>query len=151
MAIPTYNWLQAFNSYQHIPDILFVGILPDHVVQQAALPTVERQVLIHRKTIEHINERRITGSSLAKATFKHLSTVVTSPEYMYVRLDANRITLACIKTFDRAPVMVVIKLVPGIRSATGLDELWVSSAYPRSLRELRSMLKQGKLHIVMSV
>jgi hypothetical protein len=51
-------------------------------------------------------------------------------------------------TIDQAPIMVVVKLVPGIRSTSGVDELWVSSAYPRFPRELRSMIKHGKLHKV---
>jgi hypothetical protein len=66
MELPIYDWTQAFSSWQDIPEITLVGLLPHYVAKQVGLPTMERKVLIHRKTVEHIHERRVGSSRLAQ-------------------------------------------------------------------------------------
>jgi hypothetical protein len=46
-------------------------------------------------------------------------------------------------------LLVVLKLVPGTRAKTGMDEWWISTAYPLGKRKFRQLQSSGNLaHLV---
>lgn len=151
MTYPLYDWRDAFHGWQTMPPVTMVGVLPDALAAQVALPTSERRILVHQHTIQHIHDRRSASLKRITLALRGLPETVTMPDYIGCTRDIDgRTSVLCIKTIDPAmePVLVAIKWVPAHRAAAAQDELLVSTAYPAHFRYLKKLIARGIVHAV---
>jgi hypothetical protein len=105
-----------------------LGALPEPVVATLEIGSPVRSVFMHAATVEHVRGGRGDDAAFVLAYAAH---AIHRPHY--VGRDprhSNRFDLVHAVEEQERALLVAVKLVTAVASRSGLDELWVSTAYP---------------------
>lgn len=130
---------QSVGRLLHLSGVEVVGVLPDSVADLIDLPVGARTVRLHPGAVSHIVKSR--GARDADFVFGHLHAAIHQPQ-MIGREARDVRKLRLVHRVEGATrwLHVSLKFVAAIDSKSGIDELWVSTAYPmgRSIRLIRN-------------
>ena len=138
-------------AYLGIADIV-VCILSDELVVQLGVSTSARSVILSRASQRHIVARRgIARSGDAQLAADRVHEALANLRFRPLppRRAGTFELVGYVESAQRW-LLVVMKLVPGDRAKTGVDEWWISTAYPFGQQTLRRSQSQGKLAPLMS-
>lgn len=133
-------------AYLGIADIV-VYILPDELLVQLGVSTIARSVVLSRASQRHIvAQRRIASSGDAQLAADRVHEAFADLRFQRLpQRRADTFELVGYVESARRWLLVVLKLVPGDRATTGVDEWWICTAYPFGQQKLRRSRSQGKL------
>ena len=138
--------LAARAAYVGTADIV-VYMCSDELVLQLGVCTSARSVVLSRTSQRHIVERRkIARSGDAQLAADRVHEAFAGLQFQ--RLPQRRAdTFELIGYVESAGrwLLVVLKLVPAARAKTGMDEWWISSAYPLGRQKFRRLQSSGNL------
>ena len=133
-------------AYLGVADIV-VCILSEELVSQLAVSTSARSVVLSRISQRHIVERRgIARSGDAQLAADRVHEAFAGLRFQRLpQRRADTFELVGYVESSGRWLLVVLKLVPGARARTGMDEWWISTAYPLGQQKFRRLQSSGKL------
>ena len=141
----------AHAAFLAIADIV-VYMFSDDLVQQLGVYTSARAVILSRASQRHIVHRRgIAHSGDAQLAADRVHEAFA--DLRFQRMPQRRAdTFELVGYVGSASrwLLVVLKLVPGVRAGSGKDEWWVSTAYPLGTRKFRQLQSSGNLAPILS-
>lgn len=127
-------------------NIEIVGELPIRVARQLGIAKGSRVVRLGPDGIAHIRERRQRAPDDARLVLRTLRRGMLGPVYCGADLADPRRALIVEQVSSRPLwVCISLKFVAAGASDSGVDEIWVNTAYPIGMTSLTRLLKQGKL------
>ncbi len=147
IAAASQQWQRtARAAYLGIADIV-VYMFSDELVLQLGVSTSARSVVLSRISQRHIVERRgIARSGDAQLAADRVHEAFAGLRFQ--RLPQRRAdTFELVDYVESAGrwLLVVLKLVPSARAKTGMDEWWISTAYPLGQKKFRRLQSSGNL------
>lgn len=136
----------ALRPVAGVEELQVVGAVHDRVLDQLGILTSARSVWLHPDVVHRIERQRMWGSRDAEFVLTHMTRTILRPGWAGLEQRGSRrgSTVHLVRAHARA-LCVVLKLVTGPRSLSGLDEVWVSAAYPLGLRSLTRLQRRGRL------
>ena len=126
-----------------VADIQVVGALSERIAALLGLSTGARSVWMHQDTVGHVVTRRDRD---AEFVLEHLPGAILRPQFVGIEFcDADRVRLVHRLEKHDCYVHVAIKLVVAAEAGSGIDELWVSTAYKMGARSLTRLRKKTTL------
>ena len=150
----------ALRPVAGVEELQVVGAVHDRVLDQLEILTSARSVWLHPDVVHRMG-RRGAGARDMEFVLAHMARTILRPRWVGRDAraadaagdagDAGRVHL--VGTVEGATegngsarhLCVTVKLVEGERSMSGLDEVWVSSAYPMGARSLTRLERRGRL------
>ena len=127
-------------AYWGIADIV-VCMLSDALVLQLGVSTSARSVVLSRVSQRHIvAQRAIVRSGDAQLAADRVHEAFA--DLRFQRLSQRRADTFELVGYVRSAkrwLLVEVKLVPGSRAKTGVDEWWISTAYPLGREKIRRL------------
>lgn len=138
----------ALRPVAGVEELQVVGAVHDRVLDQLAILTSARSVWLHPDVVHRLQRQRATGARDAEFVLAHMTRTILRPGWAGLErrptVRARGDILHLVSAHARA-LCVTLKLVTGPRSLSGLDEIWVSSAFPLGLRSLTRLQRRGRL------
>ena len=125
----------------------FMGDISDDFATLLKLNSTARRVMMSAASQRHAIERRAISSSLdAELVAAHIAAALANVRYIVQPRRDERVyeLVGDIPPTDRR-LLVALKLVTGATSASGTDELWIRTAHPLGMKNLRRRLAKGTL------
>lgn len=128
---------------------LLAGALHDAVAKMLGLAASVRAVWLHASVVDHIYAQRGADRDDAEFVLAHLPAAISRPHYCGPDpRDRVRFDLVHLPDGAERAIFVALKLVAAAKSASGADELWVSTAHPLPADFLRRKRYRESLRAV---
>ena len=143
----------ALRPVAGVEELQVVGAVHDRVLDQLEILTSARSVWLHPDVVHRMG-RRGAGARDVEFVLAHMARTILRPRWVgrdeRPARAAERVHLVgpIEGTTEGAParhLCVTVKLVEGDRSMSGLDEVWVSAAFPLGARSLARLERRGRL------
>jgi hypothetical protein len=142
----------ALRPVAGVEELQVVGAVHDRVLDQLEILTSARSVWLHPDVVHRIGGQRAFAAADAEFVLAHMARTILRPRL--VGRDprpgrAEHVHLVGVHGNadgeGERQLCVTVKLVEGQRSLSGLDEVWVSSAFPMGTRSLTRLERRGRL------
>ena len=131
-------------AYLGVADIV-VCMLSDPLVLQLGVSTSARSVVLSRVSQRHIMAQRSVASDAQLAADRVYEAFA---DLRFQRMPQRRADTFELVGYVRSAqrwLLVAVKLVPGARAKTGVDEWWISTAHPLGRKAFRRLQSSGRL------
>ena len=144
----------ALRPVAGVEELQVVGAVHDRVLDQLGILTSARSVWLHPDVVHRIERQRASGSRDAEFVLTHMARTILRPAWAGLeqrpsrRAGVLRLVSTPASTFAGTAartLCVALKLVTGPRSLSGLDEIWVSAAFPLGAESLTRLQRRGRL------
>jgi hypothetical protein len=143
----------ALRPVAGVEELQVVGAVHDRVLDQLEILTSARSVWLHPDVVHRMG-RRGSGARDVEFVLAHMARTILRPRWVGRDERATRAAerVHLVGTVEGATeaaparhLCVTVKLVEGDRSMSGLDEVWVSAAFPMGARSLTRLERRGRL------
>ncbi len=126
---------------------LVVGLLAEDFISALGLTTDARQIVLSRKSQQHILKRRQVASTADAALAAHrISEALATIRFeLLPRMRPHVVNLVGYVGSQQRYLKVVLKFIPGSKSHSSKDECWVSNAIPVGKRRMRKERARHRL------
>jgi uncharacterized protein (TIGR00290 family) len=143
----------ALRPVAGVEELQVVGAVHDRVLDQLEILTSARSVWLHPDVVHRIGRQREFAAADTEFVLAHMARTILRPRWVgrdHRAARAEHVHLVGEErdtdgTPDARHLCVTVKLVEGQRSLSGLDEVWVSSAFPMGARSLTRLERRGRL------
>jgi len=125
----------------------YIADLPEYIATALDIGSSVRRILISAEQQRHILHRRQVVSQFdADLCARRLSEAISNIEYLILPQRDNRVfeLVSNVPSVKRR-LLIALKLVNGVNSKSGHDELWIRTAYPFGKRTFRRRLARAEL------
>ena len=142
----------ALRPVAGVEELQVVGAIHDRVLDQLGILTSARSVWLHPDVVKRVGRRR-AGADV-EFVLAHMARTILRPELVAHGGPSDRRAEVIYLVSGHEPdsrerhLCVAVKLVTGPGSLSGLDELWVSTAFPLGRRSLTRLERRGRLSAV---
>ena len=113
-----------------------VGAVDETLIRRCGIQTSARSVWVHPSVIQKIVAKRGAQRGDAEFALQYLARTILTPHFFGMDprdMREGRLDLVhLVHEIDGRPLHVALKFVRAEESATGVDEIWVSTSYPIS-------------------
>ena len=138
----------ALRPVAGVEELQVVGAVHDRVLDQLEILTSARSVWLHPDVVHRMGQRG-AGARDTEFVLAHMARTILRPRLVgrdRRERRASHVHLVGVPGDDGArQLCVTLKLVEGSRSLSGLDEVWVSAAFPMGTRSLARLERRGRL------
>ena len=136
-------------AYWGIADIV-VCMLSDALVLQLGVSTSARSVVLSRVSQRHIlAQRAIARSGDAQLAADRVHEAFADLRFQRLpQRRANTFELVGYVGSAKQWLLIAVKLVPGSRAKTGVDEWWISTVHPFGQKAFHRLQSSGRLAVL---